>query len=211
MKSIIAAIVFCFAAFTGTAQGFFNQKGEQIKKYIEQIGLLKTYLRQAQRGYDIVDKGLNTIKDIKKGEFNLHDLYYKSLKAVNPEIRRLSKVDAAIETGTAALRRASQMVRATYANDKLDASEKRYIVSVLGKIIDDAEKDLRYLDDLIAADRIALTDDERIGRINRVFVSLGQTSKVLQRFKAELQVLLRNRSGQLDDVDQMIRLNNLKK
>ncbi len=211
MNKIIGALLLCLLACTSSAQGIFNQKATQIKRYMEQIGLLRTYLRQAERGYQIVDKGLHTIRDIKTGEFNLHDLYYKSLKSVNPEIRRLSKVDAAVQTGTAILRQASKMVRVNNRSELLEASEKRYVVSVLGKIIDDAEKDLQYLDDLITADRMALTDDERINRINQVSIVLQQTSSVLQRFTAELQVLFRSRARQHSDSEQMNRLYNLKK
>ncbi|MCH5717802.1 hypothetical protein [Niabella hibiscisoli] len=211
MNKIVGALLLCLLACTSSAQGIFNQKATQIKRYMEQIGLLRTYLRQAERGYQIVDKGLHTIRDIKRGEFNLHDLYYKSFKSVNPEVRRLSEVDAAVQTGTAILRQASKMVRVNNSSELLEASEKRYVVSVLGKIIDDAEKDLQYLDDLITTGRMALTDDERIKRINQVSIVLQQTSVVLQRFTAELQVLLRSRARQHNDSEQMNRLYNLKK
>jgi hypothetical protein len=211
MNKIVGALLLCLLACTSSAQGIFNQKATQIKRYMEQIGLLRTYLRQAERGYQIVDKGLHTIRDIKRGEFNLHDLYYKSLKSVNPEVRRLSEVDAAVQTGTAILRQASKMIRVNNSSELLEASEKRYVVSVLGKIIDDAEKDLQYLDDLITTGRMALTDDERIKRINQVSIVLQQTSAVLQRFTAELQVLLRSRARQHNDSEQMNRLYNLKK
>lgn len=206
----LIVLFFCWQP-AATAQGIFNQKATQIKRYIEQIGLLRTYLRQAERGYQIVDQGLHTIRDIKRGEFNLHDLYYKSLKSVNLEVRRLSKVDAAVQNGTALLRQASKMVRVANSSELLELSEKRYIVSVLGKIIDDTEEDLRYLDDLITSGRMALTDDERVQRINRVFTVVQQTSSVLQRFMAELQVLLRSRYLERSDAQQMTRLNNLKK
>ncbi len=69
-----------------------------IKKCIEQIALLGTYIRQAKQGYNIIDNGLKTVKNIKNGEFDLHDLYYKSLKNVNPNIKGFSKIKQAIET-----------------------------------------------------------------------------------------------------------------
>src|SRR5437870_5513652 len=97
MKKII---IFLFAIVNQcTAQTYdewVRQKETQRKYLIEQIVAFKTYLGYAVEGYSTAKLGLNTIKDIKNGDFNLHDNYFKSLSVVNPQIKKYSKVAAII-------------------------------------------------------------------------------------------------------------------
>ena len=41
---------------------------------------------------EIARDGLTTIHEIKNGEFNLHNLFFSSLKTVNPEVAKYSRI-----------------------------------------------------------------------------------------------------------------------
>lgn len=210
MYRAFCLLLFMAATVTVRAQGFFNQKGELIKKYIEQIGLLRTYYRQAKEGYRIVDKGLTTIHDIKNGEFGLHDLYYRSLKKVNPNIRRLSKVDAAIETGSAIFKTAGHALSNSKTSLWLSTPEKSYVGNVLENLLRKTDDDLSQLERLVTDDSLQLTDDERIERIDKVYTALVSKSAFLQQFTSALQVLVTSRSKGFEDQRQVRQLFNLK-
>src|SRR5438046_10687304 len=99
MKNIIIILSFLVAGQLCRAQTYdewVRQKETQRKYLIEQIVAFKTYIDYAWQGYSIAKKGLNTIKDIKNGDLNLHDNFFKSLSAVNPRVKKYSKVAAII-------------------------------------------------------------------------------------------------------------------
>jgi hypothetical protein len=59
--------------------GIFNQNATQIEYMIQQIALLQTYIGYVEKGYDIVNKGLTLIGDIKNGDFKLHNEFFNGL------------------------------------------------------------------------------------------------------------------------------------
>src|SRR5690606_38045577 len=65
-----------------TFNEWFRQKKTQRKYLVKQIAALKVYLEYLKKGYEIVDKGLTTIGEIKNGTFSLDKDYFNSLKAV---------------------------------------------------------------------------------------------------------------------------------
>src|ERR1700754_3999329 len=98
MKRIILIITVLLSFLFGKAQTpnaneMFKQKKTQRNYLIKQIALLRTYLTYVKKGYQIVDKGLSLIGDIKDGTFKLDQDYFNSLKQVNPLIRNSPKVN----------------------------------------------------------------------------------------------------------------------
>ena len=94
-KSIlIIFIIVVFIAFAN-AQGlsnFFSQKKADIQYMLDQIAALQVYIGYAEKGYNIAQQGLTIIGYIKKGEFDLHNAFFSSLKTVNPSASGYSKV-----------------------------------------------------------------------------------------------------------------------
>jgi hypothetical protein len=56
---------------------------------LQQIGALQTYIRIAEQGYQATEKGLETIRAIRKGEFDLHTGFFHSLSVVNPAVKNM--------------------------------------------------------------------------------------------------------------------------
>src|ERR1700754_3337498 len=85
MKQVVLIMGFVLAADRGFSQNKITVMIEQIAKY-------EVYLADLKKGYDIVNKGLTLISDIKHGDFDLHKDYFNSLKSVNPQIKGEAKV-----------------------------------------------------------------------------------------------------------------------
>ena len=82
----------CFQPFSASAQNaeeWSSQKQTQIRYLLKQIAGLKIYIELLQKGYSVVNDGINLVSDLKNGEFNLHKSYFQSLSTVNPAIRRV--------------------------------------------------------------------------------------------------------------------------
>src|SRR6218665_476162 len=84
--------IFSLVLFTALTTGNLQAQAKQQRMLLEQIAALQVYIGYAQKGYSAVKKGLNTIGDFKRGEFNLHTAYLNSLKTVNPKIKKYARV-----------------------------------------------------------------------------------------------------------------------
>jgi hypothetical protein len=84
---IILMAVLCASAYSQTLAEWTQQKKTQIEYLLDQIAANKVFIDYAQKGYAIAKLGLNTIEDIKSGDFNLHRDLFHSLEIVNPSIK----------------------------------------------------------------------------------------------------------------------------
>src|SRR5579872_1336287 len=83
----IAILALTFVLSVGSAQAQMDRD-----EMLAQIAKLQYFISQTEKGYQLVREGLTTIGDIKKGDFDLHQLFFTSLEMVNPEIRSYVKI-----------------------------------------------------------------------------------------------------------------------
>lgn len=86
MKRLIILIMF----------GILTTSTQAQSAMLDQIAALKAYIVTAEKGYQIAEDGLHTIRDIKSGEFTLHSTHYASLSTVNPVVKNVVKQPEAI-------------------------------------------------------------------------------------------------------------------
>ena len=72
MKRIIFFLLLTLQ-FSGNALYAQSTEAQQLLLNVEKLAQLKKILSNMKKGYEIVSSGYNTIKDISKGNFNLHD------------------------------------------------------------------------------------------------------------------------------------------
>lgn len=175
MKKILLLLLLAFSieglqpAQAQSAFGsFFSQNKTYRKRLAEQIALLKVYKGYLDKGYDLVRDGMGTINAFKSGEFNLHDFFFKSLKAVNPQIRKYSRLPEVIQMQAAIIelhiRDFAKVKRSRlYSDDEL-----LYLARVYGHLLEDCEQSITELMELLSADLWQLSDNERIARIDQL-------------------------------------------
>lgn len=88
MIFLIAIILFTHSAKAQTWEEWFRQKETQKKYLLEQIAALQVYIDYAQKGYKIASNGLEIIEQIKTGDLNQHQVFFNSLKRINPAIAK---------------------------------------------------------------------------------------------------------------------------
>ena len=84
MKQAIVGMILIIVGLTASAQF--------TTEMLDQIAALQAYLQVAEKGYHIVEQGLQTIGEIKNGELNLHSAFYSSLEAVSPTVAHMAAV-----------------------------------------------------------------------------------------------------------------------
>lgn len=186
-------LIFCTTAtHAQTWDEFFNQKKTQIRYLGEQLVALKMYAGYLEKGYEIVGNGLHIVKDIKSGEFKLHQAFFNSLKDVNPAIRNSNKVTDIISIQLAIIK----SFKLINGNEYLSASNQAYISGVKKQLQEECGKDLAELLLVITSGKVEMNDEERIRRLDKVYKSMLDKSAFTQSFCNEVSLLARQKENE---------------
>ena len=69
-----------------------SQEAKQLLLNVEKLAQLKLMLSHMKTGYQILEKGYTSIKNISQGNFNLHRDFLKGLLQVSPAVKKYSKI-----------------------------------------------------------------------------------------------------------------------
>ncbi|MBD1366566.1 hypothetical protein IDJ77_22320 [Mucilaginibacter sp. ZT4R22] len=184
-----------------TFSEWWSQKKTQKKYLIQQIAALQVYIGFLENGYNIVHSGLNTIRDITNGEFHLHDLYISSLKQVNPVIRNDKRIDEIV----AMQEYIDEAFGKVTGSPVLSADHRGYINSVRDQVFAECNADMDELLLVITSGKVEMKDDERIARLNKVYLSMQDKTAFTQSFCNQVALLIRQRSDELESLKQLRR------
>jgi len=192
MKNVVVTILILFTYKVSIGQTFdewFKQKKTQKKYLIEQIAAFQMYLGYVQKGYSIARKGLTTIGNIKKGDFNLHTDFFSSFKSVNPTIRNYSKVADIIAFQVKIIQSYKSTYKYVQSVSLYSPAEIDFIYRVFTNLINKSSDDLDELITVVTANELEMKDDERLRRIDAVYASIQDKYAFAKSFGDEAKVL----------------------
>ncbi|WP_300601944.1 hypothetical protein [Niabella sp.] len=214
MKNTCLFILFvlCLAPVPALSQQFnewFNQKKTQIKYLAKQIAELQIYLGYVKQGYKIVSGGLNTIHDIKNGEFKFHDLYYKSLELPNPRIRNSPKAKEIITQELYIINACVALRKLIPSSNDLSPTLKTYINGVVDRLLQGVEKVRQDLEDITTDNSLKMSDNERLNRLNALYEQSKGQFVFAQKFSSEAIALINSAQQELRDENILKELHGL--
>jgi len=183
---ITAALPRCQAQ---TWNEIFRQKKTQIKYLGEQIAALQVYLGYARKGYQLVGSGLEVVRDITSGEFNLHHAFISGLKQVSPAVRGDARVAEIVALQAAILKSFSGIK----GDSLLGADQAIYVADVAEGVISDCLGDMEELLLVITSGKLEISDDERLVRLNGIYERMLDKSGFTRSFCSEARLLIRQK------------------
>ena len=192
MKRMIFLILTANVSMQLSGQTFdewFNQSKTQITYLLQQIAANDMYIEYLQKGYEIADKGLKAINDIKQGDLNLHADYFSSLKSVNPKISSWAKVAAIFSLQASILKRVQATVRHIKASGEFTPAEISYMEKVFDQLLEGCVKVITHLTNIITAGQSVMTDDERIKRIDSIYDDMQDKLSFSKAFAFDASLL----------------------
>ncbi len=175
-----------------TWREFFSQKKTQKKYLLQQIAALQTYISYAKKGYNITSTGISTIKDIKNGEFDLHNAFFNSLKTVSPLVRKNVKIAEIIDLQQSI----TKNLNGIGDNASLSQADREYIASVRKKVLEECAADLEALLLIVTSGRLEMTDDQRINRLDNLYAAMRDKSAFTQSFCNGARLLIRQKADE---------------
>ena len=189
MKKLLLLLLFTFLV---TAD--IQAQRKQRKVLLQQIGALKLYIDAAQKGYSIAKKGLNSIGDLKRGEFTLHTDYLNSLKNVNPKIKKYTRIAEIMDLQLKITSNYNKTYQDLKKGDLFHGSELAYIKRVFGRLMNNCAANLQELITITTDGELEMKDDERMERIDRLYNTMMDNYSFCQIFNNQVKLVRLSRA-----------------
>lgn len=167
---------------------------------LDQIAALQAYLQVAEKGYRIVEQGLQTIGEIKNGELNLHSAFYSSLQAVSPTVANMAEVAEIIDLEASMISQFSRKLSGYRGSAWLQPAEVSYINQLYTSIVNNGVELLAALTSLTTDGELSLTDGERMGRIQQLDMDTKRQYRLVQTFTNQTDLLTMQRQQEGNDI-----------
>lgn len=211
MKKIvtIAILFFSLSSQAQTAAEWTSQKKTQIKYLLEQIVANKVYIEYVQKGYGIARKGLNAIQRIKNGDFDLHRDFISSLSNVNPNVRSYTRVADIIAYQLRIVKDVKTVISNLKESNQFNPEELDYSKAVFERLLSACLQSMDELFLVITSGELQMKDDERIKRIDQLYLDMQGKYAFCKSFSEECSVLAMQRLMEKGEINLSKRLNGL--
>lgn len=161
---------------------------EQLTLDIQKLSELKTILRDMQDGYQVIDKGYINIRDIVKGNFSLHKTFLDGLLDVSPTVRRYYKVAAIIDRERTIITEYQAANRRWASSGLFAPGELDYVGRMYKALSVRGSQCLDRLTTVITADKLRMSDAERMQAIDRIYADVMEQLTGLRQFNAAVSI-----------------------
>jgi DNA repair ATPase RecN len=184
---------------------------QQLLLNVQKLNQLKQILQNMYSGYEILTKGYNAIKDISEGNFNLHQAFLDGLMAVNPSVQKYKRIADIIDYQQQIVKNYKIAISRFRNDPHFNAEEIKYLESVYENLFKESLKSLDELMMVITANKLRMSDDERILAIDRIFEDMEFKLIFLKQFNSSTEYLALQRakeSGEINFSRQLYGINN---
>jgi hypothetical protein len=166
-----------------------SQEAQQLLLNVEKLSQLKNILTDMKRGYQVVSKGYNTVKNIAEGNFSLHEVFLDGLMLVSPHVRKYRKVADIVSMQADLVSEYKGAFKRFGSSGNFSVSELDYLGKIYGQLLDQSLDNLDQLVMVITAGKLRMSDEERLRVVDRVFAELENKLLFLRSFNRETGLL----------------------
>lgn len=207
---LIISMLFHSIAHSQTMAEWTQQKKTQIKYLLQQIAAYKVYLEYIEKGYGIAKDGLNAIQSIKNGDFTLHKEFIGSLSKVNPKIKSYTRVADIISYQIRIVKDVATVTKNLKESDQFTAEELKYTKSVFERLMEESFRNIDELYIIITSGELKMKDDERMKRIDQLYLDIQDKYSFCRSFSEECSVLAMQRLSEKAETTMSERINGIK-
>jgi len=185
----IAAILLILFLGTSIKSSAQTQEAEQLLLNVEKLTQLKQILKNMKKGYPIISTGYNGIKNISQGNFNLHKTFLDGLLAVSPNVRNYRKVAEIINYQMLIVKEYKYAYDRFKLDNNFSPEEIDYLHQVYTNIFNQSLKNLDALTTIVTANKLRMSDEERLHAIYSIFTDIQDKLLFLKEFNNSTTLL----------------------
>ena len=197
MKKIILLLLLLFSIARSFGQ---SQEAQQLLLNVEKLRQLKGILSSMKKGYDVVSKGYNSVKNIAQGNFSLHEVFLDAMMLVSPEVKKYRRIADITTAQSDIVSEYKSAFKRFNSGGNFTLSELDYLGKVYSKLFDQSLDNLDQLTLVITANKLRMTDDERLQAIDRIFADTQDKLMFLRSFNLKTNMLNIQRQKEKTDV-----------
>lgn len=204
----VACIILSISiGYAQTWKEWFNQKKTQKEYLIKQIAALKVYLKYLKEGYDIAEKGLTMVGDIKSQNFGDHEAHFGSLKLVKDDLGNASTINLILNRQVAIMNEFRELKEVCRNSGSLTEEELMYVDLVYSNLLMECEKAIGALQRVVTDGTYQMTDDERIESVEEIYHDMNNKYAFARTFCGSTKMLIMQRDIEKLEIESARKLN----
>lgn len=197
VKLLLPCLLLLFATCKTEAQSFEVQ---QLILDVEKLSQLKNIYGDLVKGYEILSEGYNAVKDISKGNFDLHKLFLDGLLKVSPVVQKYKKVADVIHCELQIVSEYGTAYNRFKRDENFSPGEIIYIAHVYNNLINESVKGISDLTTVLTNNALRASDAERLSMIDQLNSEMQDRLAFLRYFNNNTTVLALQRAREKNDV-----------
>lgn len=173
---------------------------QQLILNIEKLSQFKKILSDMKKGYELLSGGYKTVKDMTEGNFSLHKTFLDALMQVSPAVKNYKKVGEIVEYQILIVKESRNGMNRFIKNGNFSGQEINYFEKVYENLLNQSLRNLDELTMVITADKLRMSDDERLKAVDDIYEQMQDKLLFLRNFNTTSNVLALQRSKEKNDV-----------
>lgn len=182
----------------------------QLLLNVEKLAQYKQILSDLKKGYDILNGGYQSIKDLSEGNFSIHKTFLDGLMQVSPAVRKYYKVGEIIDYQVRLVKEYKAAQDKYIRSGLFTVSELNYIGKIYSNLFDNSLRNLDELTLVITANKLRMNDDERLASIDRIHAESSDMLQFLRHFNGSTTLLGAQRQNEKQDISTMDNIHGIK-
>lgn len=202
-----------FMLTAGIHANIFAQSKEvqQLLLDIEKLAQFKQILTDLKKGYQIISTGYTTIKNLSKGNFDLHKTFLDGLMAVSPSVRNYKRIADIVNGQLLIVKEYKKALSRFMQDDNFNVEEIDYMGKVYNNLFKESLSNLDELTIIITSNKLRMTDDERLSAIDRINGEMQNKLIFLRQFNNNTTILAIQRAREKNDATSVMKIYGLTK
>jgi DNA repair ATPase RecN len=200
MKKIVVILCFLVAGlldnYKVSAQ---SDEIQQLLLNIEKLTQFKQILSDMKKGYQILEEGYNSVKNIAEGNFNLHKAFLDGLMSVSPAVRNYRRIAEIINYQIALVKEYRNAYDRFKRDNNFNPQELDYLGHVYNNLLKESLRNLDELTTIITAGKARMSGDERLQAIDRIYADMQDKLMFLRHFNNNTTILAVQRAKERND------------
>ena len=188
-----------------------TQAIQQLLLDVEKLTELKNILTELKEGYQIVSDGYTTIKNISEGNFNVHDIFLKSLLEVSPAVKNYVRIKDIIGAELHIVSEYKNALKQFKGSGEFSIDEINYLEKVYANLFNHSLENLQTMIMVLTTGNLRMSDDERINSIDAVWEEVSQQLTFLRHFNNQARILCLQREKEKNDLSTLKQLYDVNK
>lgn len=177
-----------------------SQEAQQLLLDVQKLAQLKNILADLKKGYQILEGGYSTIKNISEGNFSLHETFLNSLLEVSPTVKNYKRIADVISVQLKIVKEYKTAYRQFQSSNLFNDGELDYISNVYSNLLNQSVKNLDALATVITSGTLRMSDDERLTSIDNIWKTVSDQLSFLRHFNSGTKILALQRAKEQNDV-----------